>query len=106
MNVAAKPDGRGNAREPKRADAQPDAKPAARTPLERKKAERRQRYRRKRRIIRTGQVLMAVAAVMALLHLLAHLGTFGGQPSGFVDLVAGYPAAAVLFLAGAVAAGQ
>jgi hypothetical protein len=76
------------------------------TPQERKAAERRARYRRKRRVIRTGQVLMAVGVVIALTHLLAHMEAFGAQPSTLVDLLAGYPAAAVLFLFGAVAAGQ
>jgi hypothetical protein len=76
------------------------------TAAERKAAERRARYRRKRRIIRSGQVLMAVGVVIAVVHLLAHMEAFGGQPSGFVDLVAGYPIAALIFFAGAVAAGQ
>jgi len=76
------------------------------TAHERKAIERRARYQRRRRIIQTGQVLMAVGVVVGLTHLLAHLDAFGGQPSGLVDLVAGYPAAAVVFLAGAVAAGQ
>ncbi|WP_198543114.1 hypothetical protein [Pseudofrankia sp. BMG5.36] len=95
-----------------RRDGEPAAPPRADTPAsgltaqERKAAERRARYQRKRRIIRTGQVLMAVGVVVALVHWLAHLETFGGQPSGLVDLVAGYPAAAVVFLVGAVAAGQ
>ncbi|WP_198152940.1 hypothetical protein [Pseudofrankia sp. DC12] len=76
------------------------------TAHERKAAERRARYRRKRRIIRTGQVLMAAGVVIALVHWLAHLGAFGGEPSGLVDLVAGYPVGALVFFAGAVAAGQ
>ena len=49
---------------------------------------------------------MAVGGLVALVHLFAHLGAFGGQPSGFVDLVAGYPIAVMTFLGGAVAAGQ
>ncbi|MDT3442871.1 hypothetical protein [Pseudofrankia sp. BMG5.37] len=76
------------------------------TAAERKATERRARYRRRRRIIRAGQVLMAVGAVVALAHPLARWEVFGGQPSGLVDLVAGYPIAAALFFAGAVAAGQ
>lgn len=63
-------------------------------------------YRRKRRIIRTGQVLMVLGVVVAVVHVLAHLGMFGGQPSGLVDLLAGYPMAAVLVMVGAIAAGQ
>lgn len=57
-------------------------------------------------MIRTGQVLMVVGAAVGLIHLFAHLGVFGGQPPGIVDLVAGYPVAGLLFLAGAIAAGQ
>lgn len=49
---------------------------------------------------------MVVGVIVGLVHLLAHLGTFGGQPSGLVDLLVGYPAAGLLFLAGAIAAGQ
>ncbi len=83
-----------------------DASQPALTPLERKAAERRARYQKKRRIIRTGQVLMAAGALMALIHLLAHWGAFSGQPSNLVDLVAGYPAAVLIVFVGAVAAGQ
>ncbi len=83
-----------------------DAHQPALTPMEKKAAERRQRYRRRRRILHAGQTLMAVGVLVALVHLLAHWGAFGGQPSSLVDLVAGYPAGAVLFLTGAIAAGQ
>jgi hypothetical protein len=40
---------------------------------------------------------------MAAVHLVAHLTS---SPSGTVDLLAGYPMAAVLFLVGAVLAGR
>ncbi|NEK95470.1 hypothetical protein GCU67_15040 [Modestobacter muralis] len=63
-------------------------------------------YRRKRRNVRIGQVLMALGVLIAVTHWLGHIGAFGDQPSGFVDLVAGYPAAAVVFILGAVLAGQ
>lgn len=60
-------------------------------------------YRRHRQFVRLGQVLMmvgvAIAAVHAVMHLLA-------SPSGWTDLVAGYPMGGVLFLVGAVLAGQ
>jgi len=62
--------------------------------------------RPKRRVIRGGQVLMGGGAIMAVVHGLAHLGVFGGQPSGTVDLLVGYPAAALLLVVGAIAAGQ
>ena len=76
------------------------------TVAERKAVERRAARKRKRRLIRTGQVLLVLAALMALTHVLMHQQAFGGQPSGLVDLLAGYPMASVLGLAGAVLAGQ
>jgi hypothetical protein len=49
---------------------------------------------------------MVVAVVLALEHVGAHLGAFGGQPSVAVDLVAGWPLAGLLFIVGAMFAGQ
>ena len=69
-------------------------------------AERRQ-YRRKRVLIRAGQVLMVAAVLLALEHVAAHLGAFGGQqPPLLIDLLAGWPLAGVLFIIGAMLAGQ
>ncbi|WP_218938342.1 hypothetical protein [Modestobacter altitudinis] len=76
------------------------------TAAERRDAERLQAYRRKRRLVRAGQVLMALGLVTAIVHWLGHIGVFGGQPSGLNDLLAGYPAAAVVFFLGAILAGQ
>jgi hypothetical protein len=73
---------------------------------EKKSATKRRAWFRKRRLVRIGKVLMVAAVLMAVMHWLSHLGTFGGQPPGIVDLVAGYPMAALLFLAGAITAGQ
>lgn len=70
-----------------------------------KEAERRQ-YRRKGILIRAGQVVMVAAALLALEHVAAHLGAFGGQPPLLIDLVAGWPLAGVLFMIGAMLAGQ
>lgn len=64
------------------------------------------RYVRYRRGVRIGQLVMAVAAGVALVHLLAHLGAFGTEPSGWEDLLVGYPAAGLLFLGGAYLAGR
>lgn len=65
------------------------------------------RYRRKRVLIRAGQVLMLVGALLAVEHVAAHLGAFGQQsPSLLIDLLAGWPLAAVLFMIGAMLAGQ
>ncbi|CCH76873.1 hypothetical protein BN12_150047 [Nostocoides japonicum T1-X7] len=63
----------------------------------------RSEYARHRRRVRVGQVLLALAAIMAAVHLVAHLTS---SPSGSVDLLAGYPMAAMLFLVGAVLAGR
>jgi hypothetical protein len=76
------------------------------TATEKKAAEGRRKYLRKRRLTRIGISLMVVGGLMAVTHWVSHLGAFGGQPPGIVDLVAGYPMAALLFLAGAITAGQ
>lgn len=67
---------------------------------------RRAAGRRRRRLVRAGQVLMAVGAVILVTHWLGHLGAFGSQPSSLADLLVGYPTGAVVFLLGAVLAGQ
>lgn len=88
---------------------QQPAKPATGsylTPAEQKTAEGRRKYLRKRRVTRIGITLMVVGGLMAVTHWLSHLGAFGGQPPGIVDLLAGYPMAGLLFLAGAITAGQ
>ena len=58
-----------------------------------------------RRWVWCGRGLLAVGAAMALVHLLQHLATRSG-PSGWVDLVAGYPAAGLLLLLGGILAGR
>jgi len=50
--------------------------------------------------------MMALGAIVAITHMLGHLGAFGSQPSGWQDLAVGYPTGGFLFLGGAVAAGQ
>lgn len=76
------------------------------TAAERRDVERLRAHRRKRRLVRVGQVLMALGLVIAVVHWLAHIGVFGGQPSGLNDLLAGYPAGALVFVLGAILAGQ
>ena len=76
------------------------------TTADRKAAERRDQRRKTRRLVRTGQALMVLAALVALTHLAMHLQVFGAQPSNLLDLVAGYPAAAILGLIGAILAGR
>lgn len=64
-------------------------------------------WRIHRRLVRLGQVLMIVGAVVAATHWLAHLEAFGpGQPPGWVDLVAGYPTGGLLLVAGMILAGR
>lgn len=53
-----------------------------------------------------GKVLMGVGLVIAVVHWLGHVGAFGSQPSSLTDLLAGYPAAALVFIVGAILAGQ
>ena len=56
---------------------------------------------------RVGPAQMAARASGALKHWLAHLEVFGpGQPSGWLDLVAGYPTGALLLITGAILAGR
>lgn len=71
-----------------------------------KEAARRQ-HRRKRMLVRAGQVLMVVGVLLALEHVAAHLGIFGGQqPPLLIDLLLGWPLAGVLVILGALLAGQ
>lgn len=70
-------------------------------------SEFRARWRRYRIIVRVGQVLIGVGALVAIIHWLTHLEVFGaGQPPGWLDLAAGYPMGAVLVVVGAVLAGR
>ena len=79
----------------------PQATSAAAREVARRKA------RREWMLLRVGQVLMAIAVLIALEHAAAHLGAFGKQqPNALVDLLAGWPLAGLLFIVGAVLAGQ
>lgn len=65
------------------------------------------KFRRHRRFLRAGQVIMIIGALVGIVHWLTHLEAFGsGQPPGWVDLAAGYPLAAALILAGAILSGK
>jgi hypothetical protein len=60
-----------------------------------------------RRLVRTGQALMAVGLGIALVHWLTHLEAFGpSQPPLWLDLAAGYPAGGFVFILGAMLAGR
>lgn len=64
-------------------------------------------WRRHRVLVRTGQALMVLGAIIAIVHWLAHIEAFGPeQPPGWVDLVAGYPMGALTLILGAVLAGR
>lgn len=64
------------------------------------------RYRRHRRLVRLGQVLMAAGALVAISHWIAHLAPSGQGPSITADIFIGYPTGGVLILIGAVIAGR
>jgi len=55
-------------------------------------------YRRERRRLMIGWVLVGIGAVMAVVHMITHLGRL--QLIGMQDLLIGYPMAGVLILAG------
>lgn len=63
-------------------------------------------YRRHRRLVRIGQVLMAAGALVAISHWIAHLAPTGQGPSITEDIFIGYPTGGVLILIGAVIAGR
>lgn len=60
-------------------------------------------WTRHRRIVRAGQALMALGALIVVVHLVAHLTS---SPSGWTDLTIGYPTGAGLGLLGVVLAGR
>ena len=67
----------------------------------------RQKYWRKRRFVRFGQVLMLAGVVVGIVHWLTHIEAFGPeQPTLWLDLLAGYPMAAVLLIVGGIVAGK
>jgi hypothetical protein len=73
--------------------------------IDRSDAER--RWRRRQLFLRGGQALMALGGLVAAVHWLTHLGLFGPeQPPLPIDLLAGYPMGVLLFITGAILAGQ
>ena len=66
----------------------------------------RARYQRLHRQLRFGQILMVLGALVALIHMVAHLAPPEQQPGLILDIAVGYPAAALLFVIGAMLAGQ
>jgi hypothetical protein len=64
------------------------------------------RYRRHRRLVRIGQVLLAAGALVAISHWVAHLAATGQGPSITEDIFIGYPTGGLLVLIGAVLAGR
>jgi hypothetical protein len=64
------------------------------------------RHRRHRRLVRIGQLIMAAGALVGIWHWILHLAPAGQGPSVALDIYAGYPAAGLLILIGAVLAGR
>lgn len=81
---------------------------SARTIAARRREERLVRlYRRHRLLVRSGIALMVLGGLLALQHAAAHLGAFGAaQPPLLIDMLAGWPLAAVLFIIGLLLAGR
>ncbi|ART70632.1 hypothetical protein BTO20_20690 [Mycobacterium dioxanotrophicus] len=61
-------------------------------------------YRRQRRYRAAGWVLVGIGAVMAIVHVVTHLGRL--HIVGYQDLLLGYPMAAVLTIVGFVIVGS
>lgn len=65
------------------------------------------RWRKHRLLVRLGQVIMVVGAIVLVVHWLTHLEVFGKQqPSLLVDLTVGYPMGAALLIVGAIVASR
>ncbi len=76
---------------------------ARRTQSTQKDAEKRRhamRSYRTRRVV--GWSLVVVAVIVGVTHFLEHLGVFAFASPGVEDLVAGYPLAALLGVAGSI----
>jgi hypothetical protein len=63
-------------------------------------------WRAKRRERMLGWSLVGVAVVVGVSHLLTHVGVWGFASQGVMDLVAGYPMAALLGITGAIVLGR
>jgi len=65
------------------------------------------KWRRRRIFVRTGQAIMIAGGLILIVHWLTHLGAFGAQQPPFIlDVVAGYPAGFLVFIAGAIVASR
>ncbi|MFJ7244342.1 hypothetical protein ACIQWA_06780 [Kitasatospora sp. NPDC098652] len=76
---------------------QPSSAPDRRTPV-------RLRLKRSRRF-KAGIALVTFAILMAVVHFLEHAGAFKLTNSGLDDLLFGWPAAAVIAVAGLIVMG-
>ncbi len=64
-------------------------------------------YTRRRVNLRVGQIIMIIGAGMGVVHWLTHLEAFGPeQPPLLLDLLVGYPMAALLLILGGVVASR
>lgn len=71
------------------------------------KTEGDRKWRRRRIFLRTGQAIMIAGGLILLIHWLTHLEVFGPQQPPFIlDMLVGYPAGFLIFIAGAVVASR
>lgn len=61
------------------------------------------RWQRHDRMVWLGKVLMGGGVLIVLVHVIMHLT---GSPSGWTDLIAGYPTGGIVAMVGAVLAGR
>lgn len=83
-------------------------RPATPSPAPTAKREQdRRAYRRRELLRKVGFALIAIGIAIALEHVAAHLGAFGGrQPSALIDLTLGWPLAGIIVMVGMILAGQ
>lgn len=67
---------------------------------------RRRRYRTRRRRRVAAWALFALAAVVAITHILEHAGAFQVMSPGLEDLLIGYPSAMLVAVAGGIVLGR
>lgn len=53
-----------------------------------------------------GIGLLVIGSGVGVNHWIAHIGIYGAQPPGWVDLAAGYPMAGLLLVLGGIAVGH
>lgn len=64
------------------------------------------KWRRRQIFLRGGQAVMIIGGLVILMHIVTHMGVFGGQPPLLQDLLLGYPMGGVIFVLGAILASR